>query len=124
MDLKNSRLFQSLMRLFLFLNLLVCPFMFIGAMFAPNMISFLEPVVCPDGMEMEIITEQTQDMEGDDVTMATTHCVDGRESMDVTWKVLLIMLGFPALGVLVFLVAPTSSLKKEEKIMIDPEGFN
>ena len=124
MDLKNNRSFQILLRVFLLLNFLVCPYMFIGAMFAPQIIEFLEPVVCPEGMEMERQLEDVIDSEGDRVTQATLHCVDGRESKDVSWKMILIMLGFPALGVVVFFYAPTSSLKKEEdKYKINPDGM-
>ena len=124
MDIKNNRLYLILLRVFVLLNFLVCPYMFIGAMFAPDMIEFLEPVVCPEGMEMERLLEDVIDSEGDRVTQATLHCVDGRESKDVSWTMLLIMLGFPALGVAVFLAAPTSSLKKEEdKYKINPDGM-
>ena len=121
MDLKNSRVFQMFIRVFLLLNILVCPLVFIGMMFAPQMIGFLEPVVCPSGMEMETVTEEQEDSEGDMVLFATVNCVDGRDSVDVSWKVLGIMFGFPALGVLAFFFAPTSSSEKDE-YKIDPEA--
>ena len=124
MDLKNNRPFQIFLRIFLLLNFLVCPYMFIGAMFAPDIIEFLEPVVCPEGMEMERQLEDVIDSEGDRVTQATLHCVDGRESKDVSWKMILIMLGFPALGVVVLFVAPGPSVKKkEDKYVINPDGM-
>ena len=122
MDLKNSRLFRRVVQVFLYLNLLVCPFIFIGMMFAPSWIAFLEPVVCPEGMQLVTVTEQQEDMEGDLVNNVTTHCADGRDRVDVTWKVMGIMVGFPILGVLVFLIAPMKP-KEDERPMIDPEGF-
>lgn len=123
MDLKNSRLFQRLIGLFLVLTLLVCPYMFIGGMFAPKLLSPLEPVICPDGMEMETRTSQEYDDEGDLVTVSRTYCVDGQKSVDVSFKTILIMLGIPAFGVLVYAIAPTTGVMKEKRAMIDPEGM-
>ncbi|MFN2143721.1 MAG: hypothetical protein ACK2T7_00135 [Anaerolineales bacterium] len=122
MDLKNSRLFQIGVRVIFFLTLLACPFIFIGMTFAPQMLGFLEPAICPDGMHLETRSEEAEDMEGEPITQWTTHCTGVGQSVDVTWKVMGIMFGIPALGVLIFVLAPTSK-PKEEKPMIDPEAF-
>jgi hypothetical protein len=111
------------MRLFLFLNLLMCPLVFIGTTFAPKAISFMEPVLCKEGMHLETRSHETTDEEGKPVTAWTTHCVSGGSSVDITWKTFLIMLGLPALGVLVFGLAPTTPLRKEKSNRIDPEAF-
>jgi hypothetical protein len=116
----GSRILQKLVVGFLILNLLVCPFVFVGMMWVPKAIRFLEPVLCPDDMQMGTESEQRSDRDGT-YTATTVICVGDHGDVDVTWKVFLIMFGFPALGVVVFLIAP-SSKEKEETITLNPDG--
>jgi len=102
------------------LNFSVCPFVFLGMMFFPQAIDFLEPVVCLENMNMETVSERRSDRDGT-YTWTKVFCVDNHRDVDVTWKVLLIMLGFPALGVIVFFIMPTSS-EEQEKITLNPDG--
>lgn len=115
MSLK-SRIYQKLLILFFLLNLSVCPFVFAGMMFFPKAISFLEPVVCPDDMQMEIVSEQGSDRHGSYV-QADLFCVGGKQDIDITWKAALIMLGFPALGTIIYLIMP-SPKKNQVEVMI------
>jgi hypothetical protein len=115
-----SRIFRKLIIIFVLLSLAVCPYVFVGIMFAPQAISFLEPVVCPDDMTMEMESSQRRDSEGTH-TSVEVICVDNQRDVDVTWKLALIMLGFPALGVIVFFIMPSSS-EEQEKTTLDPEG--
>ena len=116
----TSRILRKLIAIFVLLNLAVCPYVFVGMMFAPQAIAFLEPVVCPDGTTMDTEYSHRRDSEGTR-TSVEVICVDNQREVDVTWKLALIMLGFPALGVVVFLIMPSSS-KEQDETTLDPEG--
>jgi hypothetical protein len=115
-----SRIYTKLKIVFILLNLAVCPYVFVGMMFAPQAINFLEPVVCPDDMSMDLGYSHRRDPEGVR-TSAEVICANNQRDVDVTWKFALIMLGFPALGVILFFIMPSTSEEKE-KTTLDPEG--
>jgi hypothetical protein len=115
MSLK-SRIYQKLLILFLLLTLSACPLVFVGMLFFPQAISFLEPVLCPDDMQMEVASEQGTDRHGSYVT-AEVLCVGEKQDKDITWKAALIMLGLPALGIIIYLVMP-SPQKNQDEVMI------
>jgi hypothetical protein len=115
MSLK-SRIYQKLLILFLLLTLSACPLVFVGMLFFPQAISFLEPVVCPDDMQMEVVSEQGSDRHGSYV-MADVFCIGNKQDIDITWKAALIMLGLPTFGVIVYLVMPSPS-KNQDEVMI------
>ena len=83
-------------------------------------IGFMEPVVCPDGMQMETVSERQSNRDGI-YTLTKVFCVGSHQEADITWKVFLFMFGFPALGVIAFLIAPSCSAEKE-KIILNPDG--
>ena len=113
-----SNVFQKLVIIFMLINIAVCPFVFLGMMFFPQAIAFLEPVVCPENMSMETEHSKGYDEDGS-YTQSNVICVDNQREVDITWKVLLIMFGFPAFGVIVFFIMPTSG-KEPEEITLDP----
>ena len=115
----RSRLVQKLVLVFLLLNLSVCPILFAGMMFFPNAIHILEPVVCPADTQMQITSELRSDQDGT-YTWTKVFCIDNQREMDITWKIFLIMFGFPLLGVIVFLIAPSSKNKEKEKVTLNP----
>ena len=119
--IKESRVFQKLLVVFLLANVLVCPYTFLGMMFFPQAIGFLEPVLCPHDMQMTNETEVGSDYEGN-YLRSHVVCFNEQKKADITWKVMLIMLGFPAFGVLVFFFATPARPLEPEKITLNPNG--
>jgi hypothetical protein len=103
----KSRLIQKLVFIFLLLNLSACPILFVGMVFFPQAVHFLEPVVCPADTNMEVVSEQGLDSDGAFIWVKV-FCIDDRQELDVTWKLFAFMFGLPALGVIVFLITPSS----------------
>lgn len=81
------------------LTILMCPLLFIGAQFFPDSLGFLEPVICPSGMHLERVTETVADDEGY-ATASFLNCTDGREEVDITGRMLIILFGVGILGVI------------------------
>src|SRR6187431_3121673 len=87
------------------LGLLSCPLLFGLGMVAPRALGFLDPVVCPPGMQLNNASSQQTNDEGNDVTAVNLVCTaEGAQPVDVTGKILLVLFGLPALGVAVLLV--------------------
>ena len=87
------------------LGLLSCPVLFAAGMFAPRALGFLDPVVCPPGMQLNNASSQQTNDEGNDVTAVNLVCTAaGAQPVDVTGKLLLVLFILPALGVAVLVV--------------------
>ena len=87
------------------LGLLSCPVLFGAGMFAPRVLGFLDPIVCPPGMQLNNASSQQTNDEGNDVTAVNLVCTaEGAQPVDVTGKMLLVLFALPALGVAVLVV--------------------
>jgi hypothetical protein len=82
---------------FALLNMLLCPVLFGLGTFAPEALSFLEPVVCPPEMHLDRVTETQTDMRGS-ITSLDAACTDGEQKVDATGKMALFVCGLPILG--------------------------
>jgi hypothetical protein len=96
-----SKLVESIPRklwlAFALFNMLLCPVLFGLGTFAPEALSFLEPVVCPPEMHLDRVTETQTDMRGS-VTSLDAACTDGEQKVNVTGKMALFVCGLPILG--------------------------
>ena len=95
---KQTPVFRKILLIFALFNILLCPLLFVGGVFFPSSLVFLEPVLCPSGMHLEQSTESMSDARGN-VTATYLACTDGREQVDVTGKMLIILFGVAILGV-------------------------
>jgi hypothetical protein len=87
------------------LGLLSCPMLFGLGMLAPRALGFLDPVVCPPGMQLNNASSQQTNDEGNEVTAVNLVCTAaGARPVDVTGKILLVLFALPALGVAVLVV--------------------
>jgi hypothetical protein len=87
------------------LGLLSCPVLFAAGMFAPRALGFLDPVVCPPGMQLNNASSHQTNNEGNEVTAVNLVCTAaGAQPVDVTAKILLVLFALPALGVAVLVV--------------------
>ena len=118
----KSKFSSKLLMVFFVLTLLVCPYIFLGMMFVPQAIGFLEPVICPGDMEMDVVSETGYDSDGS-FTRATIECSNGRETVGATWKVFLIMFGIPAIGIALFFMFTPAKPEEPEKITLNPDGI-
>ena len=96
------------------LTILMCPFLFVVGRYFPAALGFLEPVLCPPGMQLGSTTESLSDPRGN-VTAGFSVCTDGREEVDATGKLLAILFGVAILGVLLLVVWALSGPAKEPK---------
>jgi len=110
---------KKLLVVFLLLTLLVCPYIFVGLMFAPQAIRFLEPLVCPTGMEMEVVHSTGYDEEGESILQANIECTDDRDTVQTTWKMFLIMFGIPVIGIITYVASPSTTSKNADKIIMN-----
>jgi hypothetical protein len=85
--------------------ILLCPIVFLAGVFAPQVLSFLDPVVCPDGYTLDKAVGTYLDEVGNEGTSVDMVCVSpAGESVDVTPAMLGILFGIVVLaGVLFFL---------------------
>lgn len=118
----KSKFSSKLLMVFLVLTLLVCPYIFVGMMFVPQAINFLEPVICPGDMDMKVVQETGYDSDGS-FTKATIECTNGRDTVGATWKMFLIMFGIPAIGIALFLISPSTKPQEPDRIIINPDGI-
>jgi len=95
---KQSPVFHKILLILALFNILMCPLLFIGGVFFPSSLDFLEPVLCPSGMHLEQLTESMSDARGN-TTASYLNCTDGHEQVDVTGKMLIILFGVAILGV-------------------------
>src|SRR4026208_2387703 len=87
------------------LGLLSCPLLFGLGMFAPRALGFLDPVVCPPGIQLNNASSQQTNHEGTAVTAVNLVCAaEGAQPVDVTGKILLVLFALPAFGVAVLIV--------------------
>lgn len=117
----KSKVGSKLSIIFLVITLLACPYMFLGSLFFPKMLNVLEPVLCPGDMKIESSPYVVEDSEGNSLR-SNVECTNGQMTKNVDWKITLIMLGVPALGVVVFFLTPTAK-QEPEKIIMNPDGI-
>ena len=89
---------QKILLILALFTILLCPLLFIGGVFFPSSLGFLEPVLCPAGMHLEQLTESMSDAHGN-VTAISLDCTDGYERVDITGKMLIILFGVGIVGV-------------------------
>jgi len=95
---KQARVFRKLLLIVSLFIILMCPLLFIGGVFFPSSIGFLEPIICPSDMHLNRLTESLSDPRGN-VTASYLVCTDGHEQVDVTGKMLIILFGLAIFGV-------------------------
>ena len=117
---KSSAL-KKLMIGFFLVTLLVCPFIYLGAMFSPNSLSLFEPLVCPQGMEMQI-HPQPEASQRSNLLRSTVECTNSQETIKANENLLLIMVGIPIFGALAYFSIPTSFRKPNKNSPI-PDGI-
>ena len=85
--------------------ILLCPLTFLAGAFAPQSLSFLDPVVCPEGYTLDRSVGAYLNEVGNEGTSVNMVCVSaGGDSVDVTPAMLGMLFGIVALaGVLFFL---------------------
>ena len=103
---------KKLMIGFFLITLLVCPFIYLGTTFFPGAVSLLEPLVCPQGMEMKI-QPQAQTDGRVNLLRSGVECTNNEGTIKADENLLLIMVGIPIFGALVYFLVPTSSRKPE-----------
>ncbi|MCP4540544.1 MAG: hypothetical protein GY832_25690 [Chloroflexi bacterium] len=109
---------RKLLLIFALLNMLLCPVLFGLGTFAPDKLSFLEPVVCPAGMHLDRVTETRTDMRGT-VTSLDAACTDGRQKVDATNKMALFVCGLPIMGGVLLVVWALASPSKKTMDTVD-----
>jgi hypothetical protein len=97
--------------------ILMCPTLFVAGRYFPASLGFLESVLCPPGMELGSTTESLSDPRGN-VTASYSVCTDGREEVDVTGKLLVILFGVGVVGVVSLVAWALSGPAKDQD---DPE---
>jgi hypothetical protein len=118
---KRDPLWRKVLLIFALLNILMCPLLFVAGNFFPASLGFLEPVLCPQGMQLGATTESLSDPRGN-VTASFSVCTDGRDQVDVTGKMLAILFGVAILGVVLLVAwALTGPAKEPEAPQFKPE---
>ena len=92
--------------------ILMCPVLFVAGNFFPASLGFLEPALCPPGMQLGGTTESLSDPRGN-VTASFSVCTDGREEVDVTGRMLAILFGVGIVGVVSIVAWALSGPTKE-----------
>lgn len=95
---KQSPVFLRILLIIALFSTLMCPLLFVGGVFFPSSLGFLEPILCPSGMHLDKLTKSISDARGN-ITGNYLVCTDGYEQVDVTGKMLIILLGFGVLGI-------------------------
>jgi hypothetical protein len=89
---------RKIMLIVALFTILMCPLLFIGGVFFPSSLFFLEPILCPYGMYLDQSTESISDPRGN-ATAIYLECTDGYERVDVTGKMLIFLFGVGIIGV-------------------------
>lgn len=97
------------------LVILMCPLLFLGVNFAPGSLGVVEALVCPPGMRLGSTTETLNDQRGN-VTASFGICTDGREQVDVTSRLLVLLFGVALLGVALLVAWALSGPAGEPKV--------
>ena len=116
--MKSHPVYRKLFPIFALLCISLCIFLFVGAFF-PQWFTFLEPVVCPDGMHLERDSYASVDEEGNNVTNYVAICTNGNREVDVTWKLLLIFAGVAVVDITLLVIASPPLKKKKIEFDID-----
>jgi hypothetical protein len=101
--------------------ILLCPALFVMGRYFPASLGFLEPALCPPGMQLGSTTESLSDPRGN-VTASFSVCTDGREEVDATGRLLMILFGVAILGaVLLVAWALSGPAKEPDNLKLKPE---
>ena len=95
---KQSPVYHKILLILALFNILMCPLLFVGGVFFPSSLDFLEPVLCPPGMHLEQLRESISDARGN-TTAIYLSCTDGHDQVDATGRMLVILFGVAILGV-------------------------
>ena len=95
---KQTPVSRKILLIFALFIILMCPLLFIGGVFFPSSLVYLEPILCPSGMHLDQSTESISDARGN-ATAIYLECTDGHERVDVTGKMLIILFGVGIVGV-------------------------
>jgi hypothetical protein len=95
---KQTLVSRKILLILALFTILMCPLLFIGGVFFPSSLAFLEPILCPSGMHLDQLTESISDPRGN-ANAIYLVCTDGREQVDVTGKMLIILFGVGIVGV-------------------------
>ena len=95
---KQTPLSRKILLILALFTILMCPLLFIGGVFIPSSLVFLEPILCPSGMHLDQSTDSISDARGN-ATAIYLECTDGSERVDVTGKILIILFGVGIVGV-------------------------
>ena len=112
---KQTPVSRKILLILALFTLLMCPLLFIGGVFFPSSLVFLESILCPSGMHLDQSTESISDARGN-ATAIYLECTDGRERVDVTGKMLIILFGVGILGVGLLLTWALISPSKESDV--------
>ncbi|MCD4753709.1 MAG: hypothetical protein K8R40_11610 [Anaerolineaceae bacterium] len=111
---KSTFVLRKILLIFSLLSILMCPLLYIAGEFFTNSLSFLEPVVCPSGMQLGRTTESISNPQGN-ATASYMVCTDGNEEVNVTGKMLVILFGVAILGLVLLVTwALTGPSKKPD----------
>ena len=117
--MKSNKVLKWIMPLVVAAIVFGVPFLFMGGFLNP-WLGFLEPVLCPSGMHLNQISEVSTANDGNNVTLFSTVCTDGIEEVDITWKMILILLSIGIIAVVLFFLWPMKDAPEEpEKIEFD-----
>ena len=95
---KSASISRKLFLVIALLTTLMCPLLYLSGQFFPQALGFLEPAICPSEMHIDRVTESISDARGN-VTASYLVCTDGKEDVDVTGKMLILLFGVAILGV-------------------------
>jgi hypothetical protein len=112
---KQTSLSQKILLILAFLTILICPLLFVGSVFFPSSLVFLEPILCPSDMHLDRSTESISDARGN-ATAIYLGCTDGHERVDVTEKLLIILFGVGFVGVGLMVTWALISPNKESDV--------
>ena len=112
---KRTSVFRNLLLVIALFTILMCPLLFVGGVFFPSSLVFLEPILCPSGMHLDQSTESISDLRGN-VTAIYSECTDGHERVDVTGKMLIILFSVGIVGVGLLVTWALISPNKESDV--------
>ena len=97
----QNPVFRKILMLVALLTILMCPLLYIGVSFFPASIGFLEFILCPAGMQLDQVTEMETDPEGEDeeVRVSSVVCTNANKQVDITPRMLIILVGVGIMGV-------------------------
>ena len=85
--------------------ILLCPIVFLAGVFAPQALSFLDPVVCPDGYTLNRQVGTYLNEVGNEGTSVDMVCVNpAGDSVDVTPAMLGILFGIAVLAAVLYVL--------------------